>query len=180
MKILVALPVQHPHIHSIDTLLSGDAPCSGTIGSLVRGAMLLSNSGNEVTISGNIEEGCSSISIADHSQVAAKGFDVVLAHQTHWSDETRDFTFGRGALSKTRLWLQNQTAWHTVDSFLNSGGHSVLCCSSFLVNRFRTLPEWRTRIGMAYNSYNPIYWSIRAIEELLPPEARSVFEPSKR
>jgi hypothetical protein len=126
-----ALPLQHPHIHSIHALLEGQTPCSGTVGALVRGAMLLSQLGHEVTISGSIDEGCSTISVIDHSQAAYMNFDVILAHQTHGCEEDRSLTFCCGALSRTRLWLQNPLAWHTEESFLVSGGHSVLCCSSF-------------------------------------------------
>lgn len=47
MKVLIALPLEHKSYHSLDDIISGQAPVNGTDGSMIRLAGLLTKSGNQ-------------------------------------------------------------------------------------------------------------------------------------
>jgi hypothetical protein len=172
LNILVALPPGNPTIESIHRLLIGEESCSGTIGSFVRGAQLLSLQGHAVTLSGSILSGAEGISFAEHSDVDPAAFDLIVAHQSHWKEDVEVFTFGNAMLPKTILWLQNQGKWQSVSSFWKHGGISIVCPTLFHANLYRALPGFHKRANAVYNSFCPVFTSD---ESVTPQPGRILF-----
>ena len=154
-RILVALPTTHPDMPCVDQILDGTSPCSGSIGSIVRLAGYLAEAGWQPCLSSSTESRSTKFRSIDHTSVKAGEFDLLVVNQTHWNGEA--LTFGREAISRTILWLQNQTPWAFVNEFLKSGGYRVVCPSFYHANIYRALPQWRSKVDVIYNSTCPVF-----------------------
>ena len=152
MNLLVALPVSHPAIESVEGVLSGEEPCSGTNGSFIRMAQLVASLGHRVVLTGSVAHGSGAVQVAPHSGVEPRAFDAIVAHQSHWQRDDGNFTFGQEALKRTRLWLHNASAWRVVGTFLRAGGHSIVCPTEFHANLYRALAGFHTRVAVAFNT----------------------------
>jgi glycosyltransferase involved in cell wall biosynthesis len=160
MKVLVALPINHPKVNSIDHLLDGTEPASGTVGSFVRVASFLSNAGLNVDLSLAFESLSSTFSCIQHEKAKLEKFDYLIVHQSHWNDA--ELTFGNHVLSKTFLWLHNQTSWEFIHNFLHRGGHRVLVPSGYQANIYRAITGWEEKVKFIYNSYCPVFVPTKA------------------
>lgn len=155
MKILVSLPQKNETCQngeSIDQLLEGTASCSGTVGSIIRLADILSEAGFDVCLSASYEVTSSKLICIKHENVDISEFDYSIVHESHWNGFS--LTFGNQALAKTFLWLQLYSSFAMVHTFLKAGGYRVVCPSVDCANAFRAVPEWAKKVAVAYNSYN--------------------------
>jgi glycosyltransferase involved in cell wall biosynthesis len=168
-KILVALPLSHPELPSLDQVLDGTSPCSGTIGPLVRLVSFLAEAGFQSYLSSASENYDSRLPCIVHESVKAREFQLLVLNQTHWNGTT--LTFGNEALPRTILWLQNQTPWAFTHTFLNKGGYRVVCPSFYHANIYRALPQWRNKITVVYNSICPVFEPVAGVE----PKKRLLF-----
>jgi len=168
-KILVALPVSHPELPFLDQVLEGTSPCSGTIGPLVRLASFLAEAGFQTYLSAASKNYNSRLPCIPHESVKAHEFHLLVLNQTHWNGAT--LTFGNEALPATILWLQNQTSWSFTHTFLNKGGHLVVCPSFYQANIYRAIPQWRKKVTVVYNSICPVFEPGAGIE----PKKRLLF-----
>lgn len=168
MPILIALPTNHPHFHSIDNVIDGTASCSGTTGSIIRLATMLAEGGLDVCLSTPFEIKSNNFSCIRHQRVKANLFDHLIVHQSHWDGSS--LTFGNQHLEKTFLWFQNQTSWSFVHTFLRNGGKRVICPSIYQANIYRAIPQWREKLAVIYNSYCPVF-----TPTLAPPQPRLLF-----
>ena len=139
MKILVALPTQHPNFYLIDEILEGKTACSGTNGSCIRLAALLAKSGLEVCLSTAYETTSNVFSCLKHDLVNTADFDYLIVHHSHWDGTS--LTFGNTALCKTFLWLQNPVCFSSVYTFVREGGRKVICLSMYHANLYRAIPN---------------------------------------
>jgi glycosyltransferase involved in cell wall biosynthesis len=158
MKILVALPLQHPGLNSlpsIDNVLDGTSACSGTDGSIIRLADFLTEAGWDVWLSAAVEIPSTKFPCIKHEAVEATQFDRLVVHQSHWDGAS--ITFGNQFLSKTYLWLHKFTCTAFVYNFFRAGGHRVVCPSRSHANTYRSLPQWHEKVAVIYNSYSPIF-----------------------
>ncbi|GBE73775.1 hypothetical protein myaer87_10020 [Microcystis aeruginosa NIES-87] len=159
MKILVSLPKEAKilkSVVSIDQLIAGELPSSGTNGSIIRLANLLCEAGFEVSLSGSFDSDCSNFAYLKHEQVRGEEFDYLIVHQSHW--DGRSLTFGNQFLGKTFLSFHVCGCFATVHNFLQAGGYRVVCPSVETANTFRAVPGWEKKVVVAYNSYNyPIF-----------------------
>jgi glycosyltransferase involved in cell wall biosynthesis len=151
MKILVVLPIEHPSLQSIDGLILGQLACSGTIGAMIRLANMLVLASQLVVISSASSCQSNQIPCIRHSEIDASEFDVMIIHQTHWNGSS--LTFGNSQLKKAILYLQNQTTWEFIASFIRAGGYRVVCPSMYHANLYRALPEWTDKFAVISNSY---------------------------
>ncbi|MBD2093922.1 glycosyltransferase [Trichocoleus sp. FACHB-591] len=151
MKILISLPVEHPEFSSIDDLINGTASCSGTIGSIVRLAYSLSSSGYQIYLSAASKTRSKILSCIQHHFVEGTEFDYLIVHQSHW--DGFQLSFRNHNLPKTIIWLQNQTSWSFVHSFLEKGGRQVVVPSRYHANIYRALSGWRNKVVVIHNSY---------------------------
>jgi glycosyltransferase involved in cell wall biosynthesis len=152
MRILLALPKEHPPVESIDAVLAGRAACSGTIGAIIRAAEILGRLGHEVWISGSRPLSSKVYMSVTHDSVVPALFDRLVVHQSHWDGGC--FSFGESCIKTTVLWLQNQIPWKPVDDFIKAGGFYVICPSLHHSNLYRAVGRFRQRIGVVYNSYS--------------------------
>lgn len=155
MRILIALPIAHPRFHSIDSIVDGTAPCSGTTGAIIRLAAMLSDAGVDVCLSAASSSHSTKFPCIKHELIEAAQFDCLVVHQTHWNGAA--LTFGNQYLAKTFLWLHNQTSWALVHTFLQAGGNRVICPSIYHANIYRAIPQWRQKVKVVYNSYCPAF-----------------------
>ncbi|MBD2099622.1 glycosyltransferase family 4 protein [Leptolyngbya sp. FACHB-261] len=161
MRILIALPTVHPELTAVNGIVDGTIPCSGTIGSIVRLASLLTSSGVDVSLSVASEVPHSdTIVCIQHKQVDATQYDHLIVHQSHWNNTS--ITFGNQALAKTVLWLQNQTSWNFIHSFLQKGGAKIVVPSMYHANIYRALKGWQDKIAVIYNSYCSVFSPVEA------------------
>lgn len=158
MKVLVTLPVQYAAFETIDEILSGATPCSGTIGSIIRLADLLAQSGIEVCLSTSypVKPAKSDRLVClPHHLVQADRFDCLILHQSHWDGQ--QLTFGNQHLPKSVLYLHVQTPWTFVHSFFKQGGKSIVCPSQYLADCYRAIPAWRNQTKLIGNTFCPIF-----------------------
>ena len=153
--LLVALPPEHPKIHSVQGVLEGKEACSGTNGSIIRAAALFGSDGYDLTLSGNIEEGSGTVKVCSHEAVHADDYDVLITHQSHWLDDGSGYTFGDAAVSKSILWLHNHARRRAVGSFLQKGGLHVICPSRSHAGVYRPVRGFPARMSVVYNLASP-------------------------
>ena len=158
MKVLIALPLEHKSYHSVDDIISGQAPVNGTDGSMIRLAGLLANAGIEVCLSTAAPLSSRHFKSINHSSVKAEEFDHLIVHQGHWNGAS--LTFGNQALPKTCLWLHLEVQKTLVYTFLYKGGHRVVCPSQYLAKWYRMLPGWQSRVVVIPNLYCPTFCPI--------------------
>lgn len=157
-KLLIALPPEHPTIHSLQAVLQGTEACSGTNGSFIRAAELLSSGGYEVSLSGKVETGTSAINVCSHASVRPDDYDVLIAHQSHWHDDGRKYTFGNSAVAKSILWLHNHARRRSVGSFLECGGLQVVCPSRDHAGVYRPVRGFTKKVSVVYNTGSPLFF----------------------
>lgn len=151
MRVLIALPVSHPEIGSLDDALRDQVPLSGTIGSFIRAADLLTRIGIDVTLAVERENDTSKerISLVQHQNVRSNNYEYIIAHQTHWNNGK--FSFGNENLPKTILWLQNQTSFREVSDFFSASGNQIVCPSHYHANLYRAARGWSRRASVIPN-----------------------------
>ena len=140
---------------SIEQLLEGNIPCSGTMSAIVRLASILNDRGFDVYLSSSYDMQCSQFVCLKHEDVEPDKFDYLIVHESHWNGVS--LTFGNQSLKKTFLWLQLYSCFALVFTFIKAGGHRVICPSIDCANAFRAVPGWDKKVAVAYNSYNPIF-----------------------
>ena len=155
MKVLIALPVEHKTYRSINDILQGHAPVNGTDGSFIRLTGLLVEAGIEVCLSTASPVFDCPFSSIRHSEVKAEEFDCLIVHQSHWDGTS--LTFGNQALPKTHLWLHLEVSKALVYTFLQQGGHRVICPSRYLAKWYRMLPHWQSRVMVIPNLHCPTF-----------------------
>lgn len=155
MKVLIALPLEHKSYHSVDDIISGQAPVNGTDGSMIRLAGLLAKSGIEVCLSTASPVSSHHFPTIEHNSVKAEEFDYLIVHQGHWNGTF--LTFGNQALPKTLLWLHLEVQKTLIYRFLREGGHRVICPSQYLAKWYRMLPGWQNRVAVIPNLYCPTF-----------------------
>ena len=158
MKILVSLPKKKRFLspeQSIEQVLEGNIPSSGTISSIVRLANILKDRGYDVYLSSSYDMQCSKFVCLKHEDVEPKEFDYLIVHESHWNGVS--LTFGNQSLKKTFLWLHLYSCFALVFTFIKAGGHRVICPSIDCANAFRAVPGWNKKVAVAYNSYNQIF-----------------------
>ncbi|AFY30867.1 glycosyltransferase [Calothrix sp. PCC 7507] len=155
MKVLVALPITHPKVNSVDHVLHGIEAVSGTVGSIMRVASFLANAGLDVYLSLSSEGQSSKFLCIQHEKAKLEQFDWLIVHQSHWN--SLELTFGNHVLSKTFLWLHNQTSWKFIHDFINSGGYRVIAPSGYQANIYRAINGWQEKIKFIYNPYCAVF-----------------------
>ncbi len=168
MKVLIALPLEHKSYHSVDDIISGQAPVNGTDGSMIRLAGLLAKAGIEVCLSTASPLFSCHFKSINHGSVKAEEFDHLIVHQGHWNGTS--LTFGNQALPKTCLWLHLEAQKTLVYTFLHEGGRRVVCPSQYLAKWYRMLPGWQSRVVVIPNLYCPTFCPIPISE----PEKQTV------
>lgn len=164
MKVLVALPTKHNHFNSIDEVLEGKVACSGTYGSIIRLANLLSEAGFNVCLSAYNNINSTKFPCIKHQEIDAQDFDCLIVHQSHWDGTS--LTFGNQVLSKTILWLHTFIPFALVYTFLKEGGKQVVCVSEYHANFYRSLPQWQEKISIIHNTYSSVFKAINSDDEL--------------
>ncbi|WP_068816598.1 glycosyltransferase family 4 protein [Phormidesmis priestleyi] len=162
MKVLIALPVEHKTYRSIDDIIKGHAPVNGTDGSFIRLAGLLTEAGIEVCLSTASPVSACQFRSINHRDVKAEEFDHLIVHQEHWNGTS--LTFGNHVLAKTYLWLHLEVNKGLVYTFLQNGGHRVICPSQYLAKWYRMLPKWQNKVVVIPNLHCPIFRPILASE----------------
>lgn len=155
MKILIALPLEHQEITSIDDIIYGTALASGTIGSIVRVADFLAAAGYSICLSSAFPSYSNKFSCIIHDNIDDNEFDQLIVHQSHWNGS--ELTFGNQALTKTSLWFHNETAWSFLHNFWQKGGSKAIFPSLDCANAYRALPQWKDKARVIYNSYCPVF-----------------------
>jgi glycosyltransferase involved in cell wall biosynthesis len=173
MKVLIALPVEHKFYRSIDDVISGDAPVNGTDGSFIRLAGLLAEAGVDVCLSAAFEFSSCHFQSLKHTDVKAEEFDHLIVHQTHWDGTS--LTFGNQALTKTHLWLHIQISKTLVHTFLQAGGHKVICPSQYLAKWYRMLSGWQDKVVIIPNLHSSLFHPLPVNELEAPPVPRLLF-----
>ncbi len=168
MRILISLPIKNPYHESIDSILEGSEGCSGTDGSFIRVAKLLKDYGEDIVLSAETQIKSTHFACIDHRKVNPEHFDVIVAHQSHWNNGI--LSFGNTNLTKTYLWLHNQTSWMFVHSFLEGGGKQIICPSIYHANIYRALPKWKQGVKVIYNPYCQIF-----AEDIYEPQNQLLF-----
>ncbi|MBD1925828.1 glycosyltransferase [Trichocoleus sp. FACHB-90] len=168
MRILIALPTEHPELPAIDSVINGTASCSGTTGSIIRLAAFLTEAGLDVCLSSACESKSTIFTCIKHQFVKTNQFDCLVVHQSHWDGTS--LTFGNQNLGKTFLWFQNQTSWAFVHNFLRKGGNRIIVPSIYHANIYRAVPQWRDKVTVIYNSYCPIFTPV-----VTPTQPRLLF-----
>ena len=173
MKILVALPVEHSKLDSIDDVLSGKVSVSGTDGAIIRLANLLSEAGLDVCLSAAWDISSTKFQCIKHECVDIQPFNWLIVHQSHWNGSS--LTFGNQALNKTLLWLHNFIPIALAHTFLREGGMQIVCVSSYHANFYRSMPQWQNGISIIPNSYCPIFQPIPFKPDALETKPRLLF-----
>ena len=155
MKILFSLPTEHPEIPSIDAVIEGKFPCSGTTGSIIRVASLLADSEHSIYLSSAHPCFSELFPCVKHENVNSDDFDRLVVHQSNWNGV--NLTFGDEALPKTSLWFQNGTSWSFLHNFWQRGGNKAIFPSLDCANSYRAIPQWTEKAVVLYNSYCPIF-----------------------
>ncbi len=169
MKILIALLKKaNKSITSIDDVLQGKTGCSGTTGSAIRLAEFLFDAGLEVYLSSPSKVSSNKIPCILHEDVEIEKFDKLIILHKHW--DGIELSFGNEALPKTYLWAQNHITLASAYNFFRAGGKMIVCPSYYHANISRALPQWRSRLAVAYNSYCPIF---------CPPISKAVTDSDK-
>ena len=166
MKILVALPLKHPRFDSIDHILAGKTPVSGTYGSFIRLAGLLAEVGLSVVLSAASEIPSTQFACIKHENVVADEFDRLIVHESHWNGAA--FTFGNHSLPKTFLWSQVRVLPAQVHTFFLEGGRRFICPSKYHTNYYRAIPQWRRRLVVIHNAYSPVFAPTELPEPVQP------------
>ncbi|MFO5526641.1 MAG: hypothetical protein ACLBM1_02195 [Cuspidothrix sp.] len=123
MKVLISLPPTHKSYDSADDIISGQAPASGTDGTMIRLASLLTEAGIDVYLSVASPIISHHFKSINHNDVKTEEFDYLVAHQAHWNGVS--LTFGNHVLPKTSLWLHNEADKLPIYTFLREGGQKV-------------------------------------------------------
>jgi len=168
MKLLIALPTEHPEFTSIDSIIDGTFPSSGTTGSIIRVAGILSDSGYSICLSSAFSCHSSRFPCVTHDSVDSNEYDQLIVHQSHWNGS--ELSFGNQALTKTSLWFHNATVWSFLHSFWQKGGKKAIFPSSDFANIYRAIPQWPEKAVVLYNSYCPVFQPSDDI-----PEVRLLF-----
>ena len=169
MKILITLPKKtNQFITSIDDVLQGKIGCSGSNGSAIRLAELLFDAGLEVYLSSSSRISSTKIPCILHENVEIEKFDKLIILHTHWDGVK--LSFGNEALPKTILWAKNHLTLASAYNFFRGGGIRIVCPSYYHANISRALPQWRSRLAVAYNPYCPIF---------CPPLSKAVIDSYK-
>lgn len=155
MRVLFALPIDHPQSTSIDDIIEGNFPSSGTIGSILRVADFLAAAGYSICLSSAFPSYSSKFSCIIHDNIDDNEFDQLIVHQSHWNGS--ELTFGNQALTKTSLWFHNETAWSFLHNFWQKGGSKAIFPSLDCANAYRALPQWKDKARVIYNSYCPVF-----------------------
>ena len=156
MKILITLQKKsNKFITSIDDVLQGKIGCSGSTSSAIKLAELLFDDGFEVCLSASCKIPSKKIPCILHQEVQVDQFDRLIVLNTHWDGV--ELSFGNQALSKTILWAQNHVGLASSYNFFRGGGIKIVCLSYYQANISRALPQWRSGLAVAHNSYNPIF-----------------------
>jgi len=155
MKILFSLPTEHPEIPSIDAVIEGKFPCSGTTGSIIRAASLLADSEHCIYLSSAYPSFSELFPCVKHENINSDDFDRLVVHQSHWNGV--NLTFGKKGLPKTSLWFQNSTSWSFLHDFWQKGGDKAIFPSLDCANIYRVIPQWTEKAVVLYNSYCPIF-----------------------
>ncbi len=157
-RLLIALPADHPKLHSLQAVLEGTEASSGTNGSFIRAAHLLSSNGYALTVSGHVDAGASTIDVRRHEHVRPEDYDLLIAHQSHWQSDLGQYTFGRSAIAKSILWLQNHSSWRALASFLRAGGLRSICVSRNHGNFYRAIRGFPEKMSIIYNLSAPSFY----------------------
>ncbi len=168
MKVLVALPVKHLNFDSIDDVLEGKVASSGTYGSIIRLANILTEAGLDVCLSAACDIPSSNFPCIKHECVDVKAIDCLIVHQSHWDGVS--LTFGVQSLKKTFLWLHTYLPTMLAYTFLREGGRQIVCVSRHHANLFRAIPQWRKGVTFIANSYCSIFQPIPSLASQTKPK----------
>ncbi|NEO98883.1 MAG: glycosyltransferase family 4 protein [Symploca sp. SIO2E9] len=173
MKVLIALPIRHPEFVLIDDVLDGKVACSGSNGSAIRLAGLLSEAGLDVCLSTASESQSTKFTCIKHELVEVAKFDHLIVHGTHWNGTS--LTFGNQALAKTILWVKNHITFTLAYNFLCQGGKKIVCPSVYHANISRALPQWRKKVTVIYNTYSCTFKPTTSMLPTRQPKPRLLF-----
>jgi glycosyltransferase involved in cell wall biosynthesis len=168
MKVLIALPAQHPTFPSMDDVLEGKVGCSGSNGSAIRLAGLLADAGLDVCLGTVSPTQSSKFSWIEQQAVNSAEFDRLIVHHTHWNGS--QLTFGNAAIPKTILWAQNHVSPASVHTFLQEGGQYMVCLSAYHANIYRAVPQWRKKVAAIPNASCPVFEPTTAQAPLSRPQ----------